>query len=76
MAKFQIALMLILIACVAFMSCERVQHAILGEAPMDDEGETPPAAEGETPPAEGETPPAEGETPPPESNTNGNGGNQ
>ncbi len=41
MAKFQIALMLILIACVAFVSCERVNNAVLDKGSgMADDGMT------------------------------------
>ena len=41
MAKFQITLMLILIACVAFVSCERVNNAVLDkDSGMADDGMT------------------------------------
>ncbi|MDE0015724.1 MAG: hypothetical protein OXU51_06020 [Candidatus Poribacteria bacterium] len=45
MAKFQITLIAILIACVAFVSCDRVQNVILDDAttqePMDETMDEP-----------------------------------
>ncbi|MDE0400065.1 MAG: hypothetical protein OXL96_19895 [Candidatus Poribacteria bacterium] len=45
MAKFQITLIAILLACVAFVSCDRVQNVILDDAttqePMDETMDEP-----------------------------------
>jgi hypothetical protein len=65
MLKFQMILMAVLIACFAFISCDRAQQ-VMTPGMMDTDSTSEEMKEGDMPPPEGDMPPPEGDMPPPE----------